>query len=82
VKHIVLKIGLNLHIKVEGLGSGHYNTHVNFKLKHHVCNGLEFPKLTVIIWVTCKYYLLWKILIVVEDLIPTCNSHILKKNHL
>jgi hypothetical protein len=31
VKHIVFKRGLNLHIKVEGLGYGHYNIHVNFK---------------------------------------------------
>jgi hypothetical protein len=58
---MVFKRGLNLHIKVEGLDFGHYNTHVNFKFEHHVCNGLEFPKLT---------------LIIVEDLIPTCNTHI------
>jgi hypothetical protein len=28
---MVFKRGLNLHIKVEGLGFGHYNIHVNFK---------------------------------------------------
>jgi hypothetical protein len=33
---MVFKRGLNLHIKVEGLGSGHYNACVNFKLRHHV----------------------------------------------
>jgi hypothetical protein len=32
VKHMVFHKGLNLHINVEGLGSRHYNTHVNFKL--------------------------------------------------
>jgi hypothetical protein len=31
VKHMVLKRRLNLHIKVEGLGPGHYNIRVNFK---------------------------------------------------
>jgi hypothetical protein len=29
---MVYKGGLNLHIKVEGLGFGHYNTCVNLKL--------------------------------------------------
>jgi hypothetical protein len=28
---MVFKRGLNLHIKVKGLGSKHYNIHVNFK---------------------------------------------------
>ncbi len=28
---MVFKIMLNLHIKVEGLGFGHYNTRVHFK---------------------------------------------------
>jgi len=28
---MVLKRGLNLHVKVKGLGSRHYNIHVNFK---------------------------------------------------
>jgi hypothetical protein len=28
---MVFERGLNLHIKVEGLGSGHYNIRVNFK---------------------------------------------------
>jgi hypothetical protein len=73
---MAFKRGLNLHIKVQGLGSRHYNVHVNFKLKHHVCNGLKFPKLTPIVWVTCKYCLLWKILIIVEDSILICNTHI------
>jgi hypothetical protein len=73
---MVFKRGLNLHIKVEGLGSRYYNVHVNFKLKHHFCNGFEFPKLTPIVWVTCKYCLLWQILIIVENLILTCNTHI------
>jgi len=73
---MVFKRGLNLHIKVEGLGSRHYNACVNFKLKHHVCNDLKFPKLIAIVWVTCKYCLLWQILIIVEDLIPTCNTYI------
>ncbi len=63
---MILNRGLNLHIKIEGLDFGHSNTHVNFK----------FPKLTPTIWVTCKYCLLWQMLIVVEDLIPTCNTHI------
>jgi hypothetical protein len=72
---MIFKRGLNLHIKVEGLDSRHSNTHVNFKFYHHVCNGLEFPKLTPNIWVTCRYCLLWQILIVVEDLIPTCKTH-------
>jgi hypothetical protein len=31
VKHMVFKRGLNFHIKVEGLGFGHYNMRVNFK---------------------------------------------------
>jgi len=31
VKHMVLERGLNLHIKVEGLSSRHYNTRVNPK---------------------------------------------------
>jgi len=73
---MVFKRGLNLHIKVGGLDSRHYNVHVNFKLKHHVCNGLKFLKLTPIVWVTCKYCLLWKILITIEDFILTCNTHI------
>jgi len=30
---MVFKRRLNLHIKVKGLNFGHYNTHVNFKLK-------------------------------------------------
>ncbi len=41
--------GVNLHIKVEGLSFGHYNTRVNFKLKRHVYNGLKFPKRTPIV---------------------------------
>jgi hypothetical protein len=28
---MVFKRGLNLHIEVEGLGFGHYNTYFNFK---------------------------------------------------
>ncbi len=63
---MILKRGLNLHIKVEGLDFGHSNIHVNF----------QFPKLTLTTWVTCEYCLLWQMLIVVEDLIPTCNTHI------
>jgi hypothetical protein len=63
---MVFKRGLNLHIKIEGLSFGHYNICVNFKFYHHVCNGLEFPKLTSIVWVTCRYCLLWQILIIVE----------------
>jgi hypothetical protein len=74
--------GLNLHINVEGLGYRHYNTCVNFKLKHYVWNGLEFPKLAPIVWVTCKCCLLWQILIIVKDLIPTCNTHMWKQSHL
>jgi len=31
VKHMVFKRRLNFHIKVEGLGFGHYNMRVNFK---------------------------------------------------
>jgi len=76
---MVFKRGLNLHIKVHGLGYGHYNICVNFKFEHLLYNGLEFPKLTHIVWVTCRYCLLWEILIVVENLIPTCNSHIWKQ---
>jgi len=56
---MVFKKRLNLHIEFEGLGSGHYNTYVNFKFKHHVYNDLEFPKLTPILWVTCRYCLVW-----------------------
>jgi len=73
---MVFKRGFNLDIKIEGLGSRHYNVHVNFKLKHYVCNGLELPKPTPIVWVTCKYYLLWQILIIVENVILTSNTHI------
>jgi hypothetical protein len=28
---MVLKISLNLDIKIEGLGPGYYNTHIDFK---------------------------------------------------
>jgi hypothetical protein len=31
VKHMIFKRELNFHIKVEGLGSRHYNVCVNFK---------------------------------------------------
>jgi hypothetical protein len=31
VKHMAFQKGLNLHIEVKGLSSGHYNTH-HFKL--------------------------------------------------
>jgi len=43
---------------------------------------LEFPKLTPIIWLTYMYCLLWQILIEVEDLITTCNTHIWKQCQL
>jgi len=79
---MVFRRGLNLHIKVESLGFGHYNIPVNLTFSHHVCNGLEFTKLTPIVWVTYRYCLLWIILIIVEDLIPTCNTHIIKQCHL
>jgi hypothetical protein len=46
---MVFKRGLNLHIKVHGLGYGHYNICVNFKFEHLLYNGLEFPKLTHIV---------------------------------
>jgi hypothetical protein len=82
VKHMVFKRGLNLDIKVEGLGSRHYNVHVNFKLKHHVCNGLEFPKLTPIVWVTSKYCLLWQTLIIVERFNPNMQYPHMKTSHL
>jgi hypothetical protein len=72
---MVFKRRLNLHIEVEGLGFKHYNTRVNLS-EHHVCNGMEFPILTPIVWVTCMYCLLWQLLIIIEDLIPTCNTHI------
>jgi len=73
---MVFKRRLNLHIEVEGLGSRHYYTSGNFKFEYHVYNGLEFPKLTPIVQVTCRYCLLWQIIIIVENLIPTCNTHI------
>jgi hypothetical protein len=47
---MVFKRRLNLYIKVEGLGFGHYNIHVNFKF-YTVCNGLEFQKLTPIAYI-------------------------------
>jgi len=73
---MVFKRRLNLHIEVEGLSLGHYYTCVNFKFEYHVYNGLEFPKLTPIVHVTCRYCLFWQIIIIVENLIPTCNTHI------